>query len=310
MTQVPAISTRGLGKRYGGRAVVEALDLEVPPGSVFGFLGVNGAGKSTTMRMLTGLVWPDGGEARLLGEPITPRRNRVLARVGVLVEAPAFYLDLSGRRNLELLAALSGGASRAEVDAALSRVGLSERAGDKVRTYSHGMRQRLGIAQALLPRPELLILDEPSDGLDPAGMRDMRALVRSLASQLGLTIFLSSHLLAEVQSVCDQVAVLHEGRLRFQGTVSSLRERFAAARAIAVEVDRPEAAAALLRSLPGVEGVSVEGGELSVSAGHASAAQIASALVGAGFQLRRLVPRDLSLEEAFFGLLGDVRGDP
>ena len=305
----PALLTKGLTKRYGRRTVVDGLALEGPSGSVFGFLGVNGAGKSTTMRMLTGLIWPDRGEARLLGEGVTPRRTGVLARVGVLVESPAFYTDLSGRRNLELLSALSGGASRLEIDQALDRVGLAGRARDPVKAYSHGMRQRLGIAQALLPRPRLMILDEPSDGLDPSGMREMRALIRSLADELGLTIFLSSHILTEVQAVCDAVAVVHEGKLRFQGTVAALKDRFAAAGGIAVEVDRPEAALPLLGALPGVESAAPDGDGILVQAPREAAPRIAAALVGAGFSLKRLTPREPSLEEAFFHLLGDVKGD-
>ena len=303
----PAILTRALAKRYGKRAVVGSLDLEVPSGSVFGFLGVNGAGKSTTMRMLTGLVWPDAGEARLLGESVTPRDTRALRQVGVIVEAPAFYLDLSARRNLELLSSLSGGAGREEIDAALERTGLSDRAADRVRTYSHGMRQRLGIAQALLPRPKLLILDEPSDGLDPAGMREMRVLIRGLARELGLTVFLSSHLLAEVQALCDRVAVLHEGRLRFQGTVAELRERFSGLRAVGIEVDRPDAALAVLKGLEGVEGAVLDGEGITVRLERDRSPDLASALVGAGLRVRRLAPHEPTLEEAFFSLLGDVR---
>lgn len=300
----PAILTRGLAKRYGSRSVVQSLDLEVPAGSVFGFLGVNGAGKSTTMRLLTGLLWPDAGEVRLLGETVTPRDTRALRQVGVMIESPAFYPDLSGRRNLEMLAALSGGAGREEVDAALARTGLADRGKDKVRTYSHGMRQRLGLAQALLPRPRLMILDEPSDGLDPAGMRDMRLLIRSLAEELGLTVFLSSHLMSEVQALCDRVAVLHQGTLHFQGAVSELRTGHR--QSLTVEVDRPQEAAALLGTLPGVDGVVQEGGALSVSSVPGMAPEVASALVKAGFRLKRLLPKESSLEDAFFHLLEGV----
>lgn len=301
-----AIRTRGLSKAYRGRPAVRDLDLEVPAGSVFGFLGVNGAGKSTTMRMLTGLVWSDAGEALLLGEPVSPRRTAALARVGVMIEGPAFYGDWSARRNLELLASLSGGVPREEVDWALARTGLADRAGDPVRAFSHGMRQRLGIAQALLPRPRLLVLDEPSDGLDPGGMREMRELLRSLASELGLTVFLSSHLLAEVQALCDRVAVVHEGRLRFQGTVAELRRRGGEGLSVTVEVDRPDEAARSLASVPGVAILSNAEGRLEVAADREAVPAIASALTGAGLRVYRLAPRELTLEEAFFRLLEEA----
>jgi ABC-2 type transport system ATP-binding protein len=215
----PVVETRGLTKRYGSRTVVDALDMQIPPGVVAGFIGPNGAGKTTTLRMLLGLVRPSAGDGRVFGLPLHSPAS-YLPRVGALIESPAFYPGLSGQRNLEVQATL-GGHPLARVPVVLERVGLADRGGDRYRTYSLGMKQRLGIAGALLGDPTLLILDEPTNGLDPAGIRDMRALVRSLA-QDGPTVLISSHLLAEVQQVCDWLVVIEHGRLVFQGPTARL----------------------------------------------------------------------------------------
>ena len=215
------IECRGLTKRYRGTMALAGLDLTVEAGQVFGFLGANGAGKTTTMRILLGLVAPSSGRAWLNGRRVPDPAG--LARVGAMIEEPAFYPWLTGRRNLDLLA-LSGARRPArgeEISAALDRAGLTGAAGRKVKGYSQGMRQRLGLAAALMHRPALLLLDEPANGLDPAGIKEFRTLLRSLADD-GTTVFLSSHLLAEVGQVCDQVAVIHEGRLVGQGPVSQL----------------------------------------------------------------------------------------
>jgi len=196
----PVVETRGLTKRYGSRTVVDALDMQIPLGVVAGFIGPNGAGKTTTLRMLLGLVRPSAGDGRVFSLPLHSPAS-YLPRVGALIESPAFYPGLTGQRNLAVQATL-GGHPLARVPVVLERVGLADRGGDRYRTYSLGMKQRLGIAGALLGDPSLLILDEPTNGLDPAGIRDMRALVRSLA-QDGPTVLISSHLLAEVQQVCD-----------------------------------------------------------------------------------------------------------
>ena len=217
--RAPVVQTRGLTKRYGSRTVVDALDMAIPPGVVAGFIGPNGAGKTTTLRMLLGLVRPSAGGGRVFGLPLHSPAS-YLSRVGALIESPAFYPGLSGERNLAVQATL-GGHSLARVPVVLERVGLADRGGDRYRTYSLGMKQRLGIAGALLGDPTLLILDEPTNGLDPAGIRDMRALVRSLA-QDGPTVLISSHLLAEVQQVCDWLVVIEHGRLVFQGPTSRL----------------------------------------------------------------------------------------
>jgi ABC-2 type transport system ATP-binding protein len=215
----PVVETKGLTKRYGSRTVVDALDMRIPPGVVAGFIGPNGAGKTTTLRMLLGLVRPSAGEGRVFSLPLHSPAS-YLPSVGALIESPAFYPGLSGARNLAVQATL-GGLSQARVPVVLERVGLADRGDDRYRTYSLGMKQRLGIAGALLGDPTLLILDEPTNGLDPAGIRDMRALVRSLAED-GPTVLISSHLLAEVQQVCDWLVVIEHGRLVFQGPTARL----------------------------------------------------------------------------------------
>ncbi len=217
-----AIRARGLTKRYGTRAAVDGIDFEVPTGVIAGFVGPNGSGKTTTIRMLLSFVAPTAGTAEVLGAPVT-RPGDYLPRVGALIEGPAFYWWLSGRRNLEILAAL-GGIPPARVDEVLEVVQLEERAGDRVLGYSLGMKQRLGIAAALLPRPELLILDEPANGLDPSGIQDMRRLLARLRDA-GVTVFISSHILSELEQIADWILVLKEGRLLFHGTMAELLER-------------------------------------------------------------------------------------
>jgi ABC-2 type transport system ATP-binding protein len=235
------IRCEGLTKRYRHTVAVAGLDLSVQAGQVFGVLGRNGGGKTTTMRMLLGLIRPTAGRAWLNGRPVPDPSG--LARVGALIEEPAFYPWLTGRRNLEILAR-SGPplpAGRADpVAAVLTRVGLDDAAGHKVKTYSQGMRQRLGLAVTLLRQPPLLLLDEPANGMDPAGIREFRRLLRSLADT-GTTVFLSSHLLAEVEQVCDQVAVLHDGRLVGQGRVAELAARRVRVRVVLRPADQPAA---------------------------------------------------------------------
>ncbi len=214
-----AVQTRGLTKRYGHRTVVDGLDIEVPAGVVAGFVGPNGAGKTTTLRMLLSLVRPTSGQGHVLGTPIS-RPAGYLPRVGALIDSPAFYPGLSGVRNLTVQTTLAGLDTR-QIPATLERVGLDDRGDDPYRTYSLGMKQRLGIAAALLGDPALLILDEPANGLDPAGIHDMRDLVRSLADD-GRTLLISSHLLSEVQQVCDWLVVIKQGRRLFQGPIAQL----------------------------------------------------------------------------------------
>src|SRR5258706_8569956 len=219
------LQTKGLTRQYGRRKVVDDLSLSVERGDIFGFLGQNGAGKSTVIRMALGLVRPSDGRVLLFGHDMARHSRQALqalGRVGALVEAPAFYENFSGYANLRMFAAMSGGAERKQIEEALALVGLQERGKDPVLTYSRGMRQRLGIAQALLPHPEFIILDEPTDGLDPQGIHEIRLLLPRLRDELGLTIMLSSHLLLEVERICNRVAIIDGGRLLYQGAIENL----------------------------------------------------------------------------------------
>jgi ABC-type multidrug transport system ATPase subunit len=291
------IETRGLGKRYGDAIVaVDALDLSVRRGEVYGFLGPNGAGKTTTLRMLLGLVRPTAGTAVVLGAP--PGEPRALARIGSLVEAPAFYPYLSGRDNLRVLAGHADVPER-RVDAVLDEVGLLSRAGDRSATYSLGMKQRLGVAAALLKDPELLILDEPSNGLDPAGMAEMRRLIRSLGSGRR-TVVLSSHLMGEVEQVSDRVGVIRGGALVAEGTVEQLRGN---ARLL-VRAEPLGAASDVVAALPGVGHVANGAGRLEVTVDPARAADINRALVHAGIAVSELTVDRASLEDVFLELTG------
>jgi len=217
----PPVEARGLTKMYGDLTAADAVDLTVETGQVYGFLGPNGAGKTTCLRMLLGLIRPTSGTARLFGRDPLVEGASALDGVAGFVEAPRFYPYLTGRTNLELVAALDGGEARSRIDAALDTVELADRAGDKVGGYSHGMRQRLGIAGALLRQPRLLLLDEPATGLDPAGMRDMRQLIRRLSGD-GITVLLSSHLMDEVQELCTSVGIVRRGKMVYQGSLADL----------------------------------------------------------------------------------------
>ncbi len=216
------LATSGLSKKFGDRWAVKDLDLEVHSGDVFGFLGPNGAGKSTTIRMILTLLSPTGGSVKIFGREVKQNREFVLSRVCGIVEKPDFYLYLSAYKNLEFLGSLTRKVTKDEIVSALETVGLRSRAFDKVKTFSHGMKQRLGIAQAILTKPELIILDEPTSGLDPQGMKEVRDLVLTLSKEYGTTIFLSSHLLTEVEAVANRMAVLNHGELIAQGAVSEL----------------------------------------------------------------------------------------
>jgi ABC-type multidrug transport system ATPase subunit len=289
------IETHELTKRYGDRVVaVDRLALRVRRGEVYGFLGPNGAGKTTTLRMLLGLVRPTSGDSSVLGAP--PGSPPGLARIGAMVEGPGLYPYLSGRDNLRVLAGHAG-VPRGRVEAVLGEVGLRDRAGDRAGTYSMGMRQRLGVAAALLKDPELLVLDEPTNGLDPAGMAEMRAFVAGLA-QRGVTVLLSSHLMGEVEQVCDRVGVIRSGVLVAEGTVAQLRGQ---AR-LRVRAEPPEQALEVLRALPGAGEVTRVGDELEVATGAAEASEINRALVHAGIAVSELHARRASLEDVFLEL--------
>jgi ABC-2 type transport system ATP-binding protein len=217
------IELRKLTKRFRGRVAVDSLTLQVPAGEIYGLLGHNGAGKSTAIGMMLGQVWPTAGEVRVCGYDVTAHRRLALEKVGAIFETPAFYDYLSGRKNLEILSSYTGLISRRRVDEVIEWVGLKGREGNKVRTYSHGMRARLALAQALLPKPALLILDEPSDGLDPEGIHEMRVTILRLRSEMGLTILLSSHFLTEVEQLCTRIAVLNQGRMVFEGPLAATK---------------------------------------------------------------------------------------
>jgi ABC-2 type transport system ATP-binding protein len=284
-----ALATRGLRKSYGSQMALAGLDLSVPSGVVYGFLGPNGAGKTTTMRLLTGLIHPDAGTIELLGRPFGRRDRRRLFEVGSLIESPTFYPYLSGRANLRVLAATGAPTPRHRVDELLELLGLRDRADDAVSRYSMGMKQRLGIAAALLSDPKLLLLDEPANGLDPAGIVAMRDTLRQLASS-GKTVFISSHILGEVQQLADVVGIVALGRLVREGPIATLLagEGVVRARIRPAEV---EAAAAALRPLPGVGSVtpSTDGqGWLTVQIPQERASDVTRALADAGIYLSGL----------------------
>ncbi len=296
------IEVEGLRKVYrrvrGGQTVaVDRLDLSVPRGGVFGFLGPNGAGKTTTIRCLLGLVRPSSGRCKLFEADARIALSSVIGRVGSIVETPAMYPRFSGRLNLELLGRLQGiGGQR--VEAVLEQVGLSDRAKDQVRTYSLGMRQRLGIAAALLKDPELLILDEPANGLDPAGIKEVRELVRRLGGE-GRTVFVSSHQLAEVQQMCDRVAILSRGRSVAEGPVAEVLSR-GREEALIVKLDDLRAGASALRSA-GID-AKIEGDHVRARLPATQASRVTEILASQGLYLSELRPESVSLEDVFLEL--------
>ena len=294
----PPLEVRGLVKHYGQLTAVGGVDITVETGDVYGYLGPNGAGKTTSLRMMLGLIRPDAGSVRVFGrDPL--QTVRALEGVAGFVEAPTFYPYLTGRRNLELLAAYDGHDASQRIDQALQTVELSGRAGDRVGGYSHGMRQRLGIAAALLRDPKLLLLDEPTTGLDPAGMRDMRLLIQRLAGQ-GITIVLSSHLLTEVEDVCNRVAIVRLGRIVYEGRIADLKSTAGTSYRLATTDD--ERALAICAAQPGISDVRRVEGSIWFAAEEATAAELSQALVEARVLIRALVPQTATLEDLFFSL--------
>ena len=287
------IETRGLTKRFGERTAVDAVDLTVPAGVAFGFLGPNGAGKTTLIRTLVGLTQPTSGTVALLGLSQPAKRSEALARVGAIVEEPRFHPHLTGRENLKVIAAARDRAAEARIPESLDRVGLAQRADDRVKTYSLGMRQRLGIARCLIADPALLILDEPMNGLDPAGILEMRHLIRAFVTE-GRTVFLSSHLLDEVEKTCDQIAIVDQGRIVVQGTVQEIAS--SGDPTLLIEVDDEAAARRVLDGLS----IEAEGHALRVKLQPGrNPAEINRTLVEAGVAVSRLEPARASLEEKF-----------
>ncbi|HVB94168.1 MAG TPA: ABC transporter ATP-binding protein [Acidimicrobiales bacterium] len=295
-----AVETHGLTKRFGENVAVNGVELLVPRGSAFGYLGPNGAGKTTLIRVLLGLTHADAGTMSLLGYPVPKQRPAALARVGAIVDEPRFHGHLSGRQNLQILAAAREPAARGRIEPSLERVGILHRADDRVSKYSMGMRQRLGVAACLLGDPELLILDEPMNGLDPAGMQDMRSMILSLVAE-GRTVVLSSHLLDEVERTCDAVAIVDRGNVIRQGPISELLA--GSALTVEIECSVPDRARALLdaTAIGAHPEVGQKGLKLTLPAGTPSdiVAEINRVLVEGGISVYRLQPIQASLETWF-----------
>ncbi|MGH2850643.1 MAG: ABC transporter ATP-binding protein [Solirubrobacteraceae bacterium] len=300
-----SVVTRALTKRYDARVAVDAVDIELPAGVVSGFVGPNGAGKTTTIQLLLGLIRPTSGTAQVLGRSIRHPES-YLGRVGALIEAPSFYPTLTGRRNLRVLTRL-GHIDSARIDEVLEMVELSDRADDQVRAYSLGMKQRLGVAAALLPNPELCILDEPTNGLDPAGIREMRSVMRGLADR-GITVFVSSHLLSEIEAICDHLVMIDAGRIVFQGGVGGLLE---AQRSGLIATPEHPADAAALAEICAAAGhpARVDGERVRIQAPEEWAAELNRQAMAAGITLRGLRVVRASLEEAFFAITEGQAGE-
>jgi ABC-2 type transport system ATP-binding protein len=297
----PALETAGLTKRFGRRTAIDGVDLQVPRATAFGFLGPNGAGKTTMIRMLLGLTKATSGSMRLLDLPVPAERHLALQRVGAIVEEPRFHPHLSGRENLSIVAAVRGPDVRARIVPALARVGLAERADEKVKRYSLGMRQRLGVARCLLADPQLLILDEPTNGLDPGGIQEFREMIRAMVEQEGRTVFISSHLLDEVEKTCDAAAIVDRGKVVTQGSIAELAAGDGTAHELILEVDDVERAVTILETSELVCSVdrANDGMRMVLTGGASSAAEVNATLVRAGIGVSRLEPVRQSLEQRF-----------
>jgi ABC-2 type transport system ATP-binding protein len=306
-----AIETSGLTKRFGDRAAIDGVDMRVPRGCAFGFLGPNGAGKTTMIRMLLGLTRASSGNMSLLGHPVPAERGEALGRVGAIVEEPRFHPYLSGRENLRIVAAARGADASPRIAPALARVGLSDRADERVKKYSLGMRQRLGVARCLLSDPLLLILDEPTNGLDPGGIQEFREMIRQMVEQEGRTVFLSSHLLDEVEKICDAAAIVDRGKIVTQGAIAELAEG-GTRHELIVGVDDLERALVVLDGLEQVREARSAEGVLRVvlAGGPETAAAVNARLVGAGLAVARLEPVRHSLEQRFLEITSRLDGAP
>jgi ABC-2 type transport system ATP-binding protein len=292
-------------KRFGPRLAVEGLSLRVPRGEIYGLLGHNGAGKSTAIGMMLGQVWPTAGTVRVCGHAVTSSRRRALQKVGAIFETPAFYEYLSGWRNLEILSTYTAPTPRARLREVIAWVGLAGREGSPVRTYSHGMRARLALAQALLPQPELLILDEPSEGLDPEGIHEMRHTILRLHRELGLTLLLSSHLLSEVEQLCTRIAVMNQGRKVFEGPLSQAKD---GRRWVRLRTDDFARAVADLRAAGLITGA--ERGELIELAAGARTDQVVKRLVEHGLPVCEITPIEQTLEDFYLALMRTTAAPP
>jgi len=294
-----------LQKRFGQRLAVDDLTLHVPEGEIYGLLGHNGAGKSTAIGMMLGQVWPTSGDVRICGFDVTAQRRKALRNVGAIFESPAFYDYLSGLRNLQILSSYTAPTPRSRIQEVIEWVGLTGRENEKVSTYSHGMRARLALAQALLPRPKLLILDEPSDGLDPQGIHEMRLTILRLQKELQLTILLSSHLLHEVEQLCTRIAVLNQGRMVFEGTLAATRQ---GPQWFRLKVDNFKVAAGVLRQAGLIE---EERGDDSVALkAGAGSDQLVRCLVQANVAVYEIAQAQESLESFYLNLMnGEAKGN-
>ena len=294
------LKTIELTKRYKNRVAVDHLTIAVHRGDIFGFLGPNGAGKSTTIRMILHLVFPTEGDVEIFGQSLKKVRHGALAKVGAVVEKPAFYNHLSALRNLEILGGLQQPVSRRRIMELLERVGLADRADDPVKTFSHGMNQRLGLALILLNEPELVILDEPTTGLDPQGMKEVRQLILELSRQRGVTIFLSSHLLYEVELIATQMAVIHRGKLRAAGSVHELLKEGPSS--VLIKTERPEALLGFLKKDEVYRSAIAEDEGVQVEIDLEQIPELNRRLVRSGFNVQALVPRR-TLETYFLDLI-------
>ena len=298
------IAIHGLSKRFGKRWAVKDLNLEVYRGDIFVFLGPNGAGKSTTIKMLLGLVRPTSGKIEIFGHPLSKSRKKALEKVCGIVEQPDFYLHLSAKRNLEILGILSGGIKAGRVAEVLQLVGLYGVANDKVKGFSHGMKQRLGIAQALLSDPELIILDEPTSGLDPQGMKEVRELIVGLSKEQGITIFLSSHLLHEIEQVATHMAIIHQGRLIVQGEVKTFLENFKED-VVILRASPVKDAADILRRQDWISSLSINKGNIEVKLDSNSIPKMNALLVENRISVSAIIPKR-SLEDYFLSITKNV----
>ncbi|MBO9606860.1 MAG: ABC transporter ATP-binding protein [Paenibacillaceae bacterium] len=312
--QTPAVQLIGVSKRVGRKTIVDRLSFDIRPGEVFGFLGPNGAGKTTTIRMMVGLIAMSEGDVRFGGISVKDDFRAAIAQVGAIVENPEMYKALTGYQNLRQYARMAGNVTKARIDEVVRQVDLAGRIHDKVRTYSLGMRQRLGLAQALLHKPKALILDEPTNGLDPAGIRDIRLLLRRLAAEDGIAVVVSSHLLAEMELMCDRFAIIQEGRLKAihatrggdgdgDETAAGAGQQLPQGTALLLRVEPLGAAQACLAAeFPAIAVRELEGGELRVEAGHDKAPAIVSALAGRELRIFKVQPVAKSLEDTFIEL--------
>lgn len=296
------IETQDLSKNFKNITAVNSLNFKVYERDIFGFLGPNGAGKSTTIRMLLTLIKPDRGNINIFGKELRSNRSSILSRIGAIVEKPDFYLYLTAYKNLEIFAKLSGaGAEKQKINQALELVGLADRSSSKVKTFSHGMKQRLGIAQALLHEPDLIILDEPTTGLDPQGMKEIRELIVYLSKEKGKTIFLSSHLLSEIQTICNRMLIIDKGTLKAEGLVSELLDSYSIKAVF--NITEKEAALQALNASKWSGGLKeINGNDFSFELRDFQAAELNKFLVEKGFSINSIIPKR-SLEEYFLSLM-------